>query len=54
MVAFQQELPGKRRRPMSTSQVLAERAEIEQRIAGQTLCDYLRTAAELWGGEPAL
>jgi long-subunit acyl-CoA synthetase (AMP-forming) len=39
---------------MSTSQVLAERAEIEQRIAGQTLCDYLRTAAELWGGEPAL
>jgi len=39
---------------MTSSQVLGERAAIEEKIAGKTLCDYLSAAAQQWSDEPAL
>lgn len=35
------------------SEVLRQRAEMEQSIAGRTLCDQLRETAEQWGSTPA-
>ena len=54
MVAFQEENDGNRRQQVSTSQVLQQRAELEQQISGKILCDYLSSAVEQWGGQPAL
>ena len=39
---------------MTTSQVLQQRAELEQQISGKILCDYLSSAVEQWGGQAAL
>jgi long-chain acyl-CoA synthetase len=36
-----------------TTQILADRAQIEESIAGQTLCDSLRRTAAQHGGKPA-
>jgi long-chain acyl-CoA synthetase len=37
-----------------TSEVLRQRAELEETIQGDTVCDALRRTAADWAGEPAL
>jgi long-chain acyl-CoA synthetase len=39
---------------VTTSDVLRERAELEQQISGKILCDYLSAVAETWPARPAL